>query len=290
MLRRLRTLPIVLLAACSLSAPPIRARVEPEGPLRLFVFDCGTIHGIDAAEFSPGSGREGEKLDFVDRCYLVRHPRGMLLWDSGLPDIAATWLGRAFLWTAGLGRPQVRLERKLLDQLSELGVAPSDIRYVAFSHLHTDHVGNANAFAASTWIVQKREYEAAFSELGKAARFDPGYYEDLRESKRIEIDGDHDVFGDGSVVILSTPGHTPGHQSLLVKLPSTGSVVLSGDLWHTQQNRAQRLVPRFNTDPDETLRSMTRIEEVLARPGVRLLIQHDIESNRGVPLAPAYLD
>jgi glyoxylase-like metal-dependent hydrolase (beta-lactamase superfamily II) len=256
----------------------------------MYVFDCGRIYRLEFAEFSPGSGRDGETFDLVARCYLIRHPNGMLLWDSGLPDIVATWYGRTFLWISGLGRPRARLERKLVDQLRDLGVSPSDIRYVAFSHLHTDHVGSANAFSGSTWIVQRREYEAAFSELGKAARFEPGYYEELRNSKRIELDGDHDVFGDGSVVILSTPGHTPGHQSLLVNLPKTGPIVLSGDLWHTQTNRAQRLMPSFNTDQQETLRSMARIEELLSERRARLLIQHDIESNRDVPLSPVYLD
>jgi N-acyl homoserine lactone hydrolase len=280
----------LLLALVTLIADPRPAggEVEP-GPLRMFVLDCGEFRGAEFSEFSPGSGREGETFDLVDRCYLIRHPDGLLLWDSGIPDVAATWYGRAFLWITGLGRPEVRLERKLLDQLADLGVSPGDVRYVAFSHLHTDHVGNANAFAAATWIVQRRELEAAFSDLGKAARFEPGYYEDLRESKRIEIDGDHDVFGDGSVVVLSTPGHTPGHQCLLVNLPS-GPIVLSGDLWHTELNRAQRLTPRFNTDREETLRSMARVEALLSERKARLLIQHDIESNRDVPLAPAYLE
>ena len=279
-----------LVGALCAGAAPVRAQGSAAGSdaLRLYVMDCGAMRGLPRERFLPDQGEDGE-LSLVNRCYLVQHPQGLLLWDTGLPSALSWWIVRTLAWVASLGEYDLELDRTLADQLSEIGVAPADIDYVAFSHLHTDHVGAANDFAGSTWLVQRPELDVAFDGSGRAG-FDASYYDALEQSERRVLEGDHDVFGDGRVVILSAPGHTPGHQCLFLDLADTGPVVLSGDLYHTLRNRELRLAPSFNVDREQSVRSMERIEAFLAERGARLLIQHDPDSNRDVPLSPLYLE
>lgn len=252
-------------------------RVAPG--LTLYVFDCGYIRLLDVSVFSPGQG-EGQPKDVVDSCYLVRHRKGTLLWDAGLPDSLV-----AFPDGVAVERLlHLWVRRTLASQLQKIGIAPDDITYVAFSHMHFDHVGNANAFAKATWLVQEAEYEVAF-----AAGADTTYYHRLRFGSVRLLHGDHDVFGDGSVVILAAPGHTPGHQVLFVDLRDSGPLVLSGDLYHFTDNRVHRRVPTFNFDRAQTLASMARIEAFLADRNATLWIQHDLEQNASIPHAPAFV-
>jgi glyoxylase-like metal-dependent hydrolase (beta-lactamase superfamily II) len=139
-----------------------------------------------------------------------------------------------------------RRPKTLAAQLDQLGVKPSDIKYVAVSHTHPDHIGNMTMFPKSMLLVQKAEYEWP-SPVGP--RFKP-------DQPVTKLEGDHDVFGDGSVLIISTPGHTPGHESLLVKLPKTGAVLLSGDAVHFKDNWDNRRVPQNNDNKDKTVASM----------------------------------
>jgi N-acyl homoserine lactone hydrolase len=106
----------------------------------------------------------------------------------------------------------------------------------------------------------------------------------------VKLRGDHDVFGDGSVVILSTPGHTPGHQSLLVRLPKRGPVVLSGDLVHFQSNWDNRRVPSFNFDQAQSRQSLDKIAAVLAAEHAELWINHDSTQSAGIAHAPDYIE
>lgn len=249
--------------------------------LRLHVLDCGVLDGMDAEPFLEGVPDRPERLDMVDRCYLVVHPKGTLLWDAGLPTgfkaNAMAWA----LWIGTLGRTSVEGAAPLVDQLAELGV--SDVDYVAFSHAHFDHVGQANDFAGSTWLVQQVEHDWIFSEDLDNDSVWPSLLEGMEDAETVLLSGDHDVFGDGSVEILFAPGHTPGHQCLYLDLPETGPIVLSGDLYHSLENREHRHPPSFNTDRDETRRSMERIEQLLVDRGATLWIQHAPSSG---PLAP----
>ena len=179
-------------------------------------------------------------------CYLVVHPRGALLFDTGLPDSAR---GRPFNETPLGGRPDppstaywMLVTSTLKSQLAEIGYMPDRISYLALSHFHGDHVGNANDYAAATWLVQKTEYDAMFGPGVAPERINPNYRL-LKNSKTQILQGDHDVFGDGSVVLKSTPGHTPGHQSLYVKLARSGGIVLSGDLYHYPEERTLSRMP-----------------------------------------------
>jgi len=236
-------------------------------PVRLYIFDCGTLEIADVGRFSLMPD-EASTNELSVPCYLVEHREGRLLWDAGLPD---EWAARSpFTQENGT---VTTVERTLAAQLEELRLTPADIDYLAMSHMHYDHSGNANMFAGSEWLVQRPEHEAAFG--GAGGFVDQTLFGDLETAETRLLDGDHDVFGDGSVVIKSAPGHTPGHQVLFVNLADPGPVVLSGDLYHFPENRQLKRVPLFNFDEGQTIESMDLIEDFMSEVGARMWIQHD---------------
>lgn len=245
------------------------------GVERLYILDCGQNSAKDQSRWSPGVN-EGKPIEFSDNCYLIRHAKGLLLWDTGLPDdLALLPDGRV---TAN-GAIVARRTKTLAAQLAGIGVKPADIVYVAVSHTHGDHVGNIDLFPASTVLIQAAEYDWAMTQPTKPA---------FAATQTIEkLSGDRDVFGDGSVVILSTPGHTPGHQSLLVLLPKTGALLLTGDAVHFRDNWEQRRVPSLNFNRDQTLASMQRIATVLDERKAQLWINHDKPQSAGLRYSPA---
>ena len=220
------------------------------GSLRLYIFDCGTIHTSSVDAYSLKKDEVGS-TEMSIPCIMVAHPRGTLMWDNGdIPD-------RAFPPGGGPAAAGVVTQDKaLLPQLAAVGYTPADITYLALSHYHGDHVANANAFASSTWIVQQGDYDAIFAprrdtqkKLGAVGN--AAYFTDLAKSKTLLLKGeDHDVFGDGTVVIKFTPGHTPGHQSLFLKLAKTGPILLSGDLYHYPEEITYKRIPSFDSDKE----------------------------------------
>ncbi|MCY3639423.1 MAG: N-acyl homoserine lactonase family protein, partial [Gammaproteobacteria bacterium] len=218
-------------------------------------------------------------------CYLIRHPRGDLLWDAGLdPAIAGQGVvdGGGFTMTYA---------RSLFDQMDDMGLSPDDVDFMALSHMHFDHVGAATQFPKARLLIQAAEYEAAFLRPGDyGGVYDLAWYGDLAGNPRQLLTGDHDLFGDGSVIIVSTPGHTPGHQALLVHLRNTGPVLLSGDLYHFRATRRLRAVPTFNSDADQTLASMVKVEGLIEETGAALWIEHDRALSQTLELAPAAYD
>ncbi len=232
--------------------------------IRLHALDGGTVRatGDDATAMSDDGAYRGRTLDMPVPCFLIRHPRGDLMWETGMSR-TRTDLGE---WaTPGVS---------LVDQLRVLGVAPTDIRFLALSHGHWDHSGNAGLFASSTWLVDAIERRCMFDDENRASPSMDDYGA-LETSTTRLIGDDHDVFGDGSVVIIRAPGHTPGHTVLLVRLARAGPILLTGDLWHVTESRVHRRVPVFNTDRAQTLASMDRIEALAAAIGARVVIQHD---------------
>src|ERR1700745_3944301 len=206
--------------------PRATGAAQAAGLERLYSLNCGEGVAGDISRWSPGVN-VGQSMPFVDNCYLLKHAQGWLLWDTGVADaIAAMPDGqkpadpKATHWY----RPKT-----LVRQLEALGVKPADITFVAVSHTHGDHIGNVELFPQAMLLVQQAEYD--WPGANNAPRFTP-------EHPVTKLDGDKDVFGDGSVMILSTPGHTPGHQSLLVRLNETGAVLLSGDAGHLKRNWA----------------------------------------------------
>lgn len=263
------------------------ANAHAAGVERMYVLDCGESQTADvSANWSPGVN-VGQPRLFSDNCYLIRHPKGWFLWDSGIPDAVAE---KPEGVSGAGGLLTLKVTRTLQAQLRELDVAPEKVPFVAFSHFHGDHAGNANLFTGATLYVQFPEYEAAFGPEPQKFGFNPATYGKLRDNPVVKLSGDHDVFGDGSVVILSTPGHTPGHQSLLVRLPATGPVVLSGDLVHFQENWDERRVPSRNFSREQTLASMEKVAAVLEKEKAKLWINHDARQSEAVPHAPRFVE
>ena len=177
--------------------------------------------------------------------------------------------------------------------MAEIGYKPADIAYLALSHYHYDHSANANQFAGSTWLVQKAERAAMFPDTPPRNPIDPGVvakFSALKNSKIVALDGDHDVFGDGNVVIIATPGHTPGHQSLFVKLAKSDPVVLSGDLYHYPEERTLNRLPVAEFNKDQTAASRAELEIFLKKTGAQLWIEHDIVANGKLKKAPAFYE
>ncbi len=255
----------------------------PSGVQRLYVLYCGEAHIPDLSPWSPGF-HVGESAVFSDNCYLIQHGKDWMLWDSGYPDSLVDK-------PEGIVGPRSRAVRTktLVSQLAEIGVTPAQVNVLAFSHSHGDHVGNGNLFTVATLYIQKAEYEAAFGPDAAKFGFVPATYDQLRNSRVVKLEGDADVFGDGSVRILSTPGHTPGHQSLVVRLPKTGMVVLSGDVAHFQENFAARRVPGFNFDKEQSLRSMAKIAHLVEEERAQLWINHDAKQSSTIPHAPQFV-
>src|SRR5262245_23694000 len=202
----------------------------PQTPasVKLYIFDCGKLKSGNPDVLL---ARGVTTTDMSVTAYLIVHPRGTLLWDTGvIPD--------ELIQPGGTTEARATVQKTLRSQLAEIGYKPSDITYLALSHNHYDHSANANNFEGSTWLVQKAERAAMFPDTPPANPTNAAIrFNALKSSKTVLLDGDHDVFGDGSVVIIATPGHTPGHQSLLVNLRKTGPVVLSGDLYHYPAER-----------------------------------------------------
>ena len=255
---------------------------EAAPPLRLYVMSCGEIELDDVSIFDLSDEEAGTKELFVP-CYLVEHPRGRLLWDLGVPLSVKTG---EFAQEGGT----VTLARSIEEQLGELGLTRQDVDFVAPSHLHWDHCGQAPSFADRPWLIQRAEVEAAFAEPVVVPFYDPQWYSAIRGSELTLLDGDHDVFGDGRVVIKSMPGHTPGHQILYVDLAETGPIVLSGDLYHYPANRTLRRPPQFNVDHELTLESMDATEAFLAETGATLWIEHDAKLAATLRKSPAFYE
>jgi glyoxylase-like metal-dependent hydrolase (beta-lactamase superfamily II) len=221
----------------------------------------------------------------VNISYLIVHPRGTLMFDAGaVPD--SHFKGDGTPVEEGV----VTATQPLMPQLAAAGYAPRDITYFALSHFHSDHTGNANEFASATWIVQKAERDYMFAEDPQGI-IQPATYSGLRNARtRVLNDEDFDVFGDGSVVVMAAPGHTPGHQVVAVKLASRGTVVLAGDLYHYPEERTTGRLPTFEFDAEQSKASRARIERYLEDNDATLWIEHDIATHAALPKPPGYVD
>jgi N-acyl homoserine lactone hydrolase len=254
--------------------------------IRLYALDCGHIDAKNFGSFADTGEYDGKPGSMSAPCFVIRHPKGVLLWDTGLGDKIAQTKGGIDVFG---GAFHLTVASPLADQLKTLELAPADITYVAFSHLHFDHTSNANLFAQSTFIMNSKELVWA-STTPPPFGVDPTTFSVYAAAKKQPIDGDYDVFGDGSVRILKAPGHTPGHQVLEVTLKKSGVVILSGDLYHARDNRTFRRVPVFNDSRAETLASIDRIETIVKNTHARFVIQHDPRDFVALPKFPKFLD
>jgi glyoxylase-like metal-dependent hydrolase (beta-lactamase superfamily II) len=252
----------------------------------MYVIDCGENHAKDLSLWTTAADK-GKAYVFSNNCYLIRHRAGWMLWDSGNADRIATMPN-------GLANPRGTLtaymKKPLAESLKEIGVMPEDIAHFAMSHSHGDHSGNAGLFTRSTIYMQTAEYDAIYGPEPQKLGIPPANFANLRAAKIVKLDGDQDVFGDGSVVIKPTPGHSPGHQSLFVQLPKTGPVLLSGDFVHLRSNWEARRVPSFNYDIEQSVRSVNEMDAFIKTTGAQLWINHDSEQSRAIPKAPAFVE
>lgn len=235
--------------------------------------DCGT----GAPPFAP-SPRFNDtyafgdmKISLVYSCYLIKHGNEYMIWDSG------------HSMAAGDRAPKV----SMVDQLAQLKIKPEQIKYIGISHYHGDHIGQVNSFPHSLLLIGKGDWDA-INAAKPAPMVDPRPFAHwISGAGKVEpVPLDKDVFGDGTVVMIGTPGHTPGHTVLLVKLAQMGNVILSGDLAHFRENYEGNGVPIFNVNRAETLASIDRVKKLAANLKANVIIQHDPREVNKLPALP----
>jgi N-acyl homoserine lactone hydrolase len=288
-IRGFRVCAVLSLSIVAIVAVLSVARAQEPHPkvpksLRLYVFDCGVIRGLDPALFN-FKREEVKSTDFAVPCYLIVDPRGTLMWGVGvIPDSAFDVDGKPV--TQGVSTAT----RTLKSQLAEIGYSPGDITYLAHSHYHGDHIANSNEFAESTWLVRPIERDAMFADKPPAL-VDPKNFDKLKNAQTVLIAKDeYDVFGDGKVIIKSAPGHTPGHQVLILHLKHTRNVMLAGDLYHYPEERGSGRVPTFEFNKEQSLASRAMIEDYCKKTNTQLWIEHDYIANSKLKKSPKFYD
>ncbi|HUI79365.1 MAG TPA: N-acyl homoserine lactonase family protein [Bryobacteraceae bacterium] len=278
-------LALVALAAAFVT-PSAEAQKAPKPPksVRIYVFDCGSLKGLNPDMFH-FKKEELAEVDFVAVSYLIVHPKGTLMWDTGtVPDSA--FKGDGTPVTQGI----MTATKPLLPQLAAIGYTPADITYLGLSHYHSDHTANANSFAGSTWLVHQTERDFMFSDAPKGV-IQTASFSALKTAKtKILPESDYDVFGDGTVVIKYTPGHTQGSQVLFVKLAKTGPVLLAGDLYHYPEERFTDKTPTFEFNHDQSIASRATVEAFLKKTGAQLWIEHDMPTFNKQKKAPEFYE
>lgn len=260
-------------AVAALTSGAARGETPARAPadLEMWRLSCGDIHLADGGIFSDTHLFDGQPRALTGSCYLIRHGKDYMLWDAGLPK---TLIGAP---TSDHG-VSLSLERSIVDQIAQLGVDPKAISKVAVSHYHFDHTGQLPDFPGATLMISERDWQVVSGRQEGVpyltrSLFDP--WQGPKSGKVKTFAKDEDVFGDGSVLIKATPGHTPGHTSLLVRLPETGDVLLTGDLYHFEIQAIKHSVPQYNFNREQTVSSMARFDETAKALNARVVIQHD---------------
>jgi N-acyl homoserine lactone hydrolase len=254
--------------------------------VKLYSFDGGTVVVNTLGLFAQDETYKGQSKEFADAFYVIQHPKGNLMWDAGLPE---SLVGLPEPYTSPDGAFTVSRRDSVLNQLKQIGMSPDDFQYISLSHTHFDHSGHANVFKNSTWLVQKDEYDFVTGE--EVQEKNPDMYNAIKDLKNIKkIDGDFDVFGDGTVVLKYMLGHTPGHQVLFLDLKDHGPLLLSGDLYHFYENREYKRIPIFNYDVAQTRESMKKFEALAQEMKAKVYLQHQKDDFNKMPKAPQYLN
>jgi N-acyl homoserine lactone hydrolase len=283
---RLRRRPVVkaALALIALCVTPGMTVAQPQkpAPLMLWRLDCGTVEVPDLDFLSDSFAFSGKARTVSVSCYLVRDGDRYLLWDTGLP------LSRLGAGQTSVGGGNARLARSIVDQLRDIGLGPAQISMVALSHYHSDHSGQAASFPGATLLIGVEDIAVVRSST-KAFNLSRDEFAPWTTGggKVDEVSGDRDIFGDGRVMMLATPGHTPGHHSLLVRLAG-GPVILTGDLWHFTEQRPENGVPKINVNRADTLASMDRINKVAKALHARIIIGHEPRDIGKLPAFPRF--
>jgi N-acyl homoserine lactone hydrolase len=255
---------------------------------KLYRLDGGHSLANDESVWTPGEN-VGRSIEFSSTCWLIEHGEEWLLWDTGVPE---STIGDPKGWSTLPNLIVYHLDKTITGQLAEIGLKPSDIAYVAISHTHGDHIGNMGLFQNSTVLIQRAEYTWISSPDGpndNVNQLKALARKLLGTPKHLKLlEGDTDVFGDGSVFLVSTPGHTPGSQSLMVHLKHAGFIILSGDVVHLEENFEKDTVPSLNTDKAASIASMERIRRMMATYKAKLFINHDKAESDALKLIPAF--
>jgi glyoxylase-like metal-dependent hydrolase (beta-lactamase superfamily II) len=286
-----KLLGLLVLAASVMAGCTWRPASAGPSP-RLYVLDGGVL-ASDPSRYRLTEA-EVQATPLSIAAYLIVHSQGVLLWEAGaiadderrsLPSGAEHRVRRA----DGQERV-VTLAPPLEDQLRASGYPSDNVTHLALSHYHWDHTADANAFAHATWLVRQGDRDAMFADPAPGAAR-PSTYAALKGSKTVAVTADeHDVFGDGAVVLKSAPGHSEGHQVLYVRLAKTGGVVLSGDLYHYPEERTLNRLPTFEVSEEQTATSRRALDAFLMRTEAALWIQHDLVAHRKLRKAPEYYD
>jgi N-acyl homoserine lactone hydrolase len=270
-----RALILAGLCAVSLVAQPAQAQAPAAVPdMSLTRIECGTPPAPTPVNqrFSDTYSLGDLKVQFVYSCYLIKHGNEYMLWDTG----------------HSMSAPNVAPKVSIVDQLAELKLKPEDIKYVGISHFHGDHTGQLPSFPKSTLLVGQGDWDVITNPKPLQGANIPAYEHWTKGGSKVEsLSLDKDVFGDGRVIILRTPGHTPGHQTLMVRLPQTGAVILVGDLVHFRENYETNGVPMFNSDRGQTLASIDRLKKIVDAHKATVIIQHDQRDIGKLPAFPA---
>jgi N-acyl homoserine lactone hydrolase len=264
----------ILVVGAGLSAG-IAAPAQAAPALLLARIDCGTPQAPVAVNerFSDTYAYGDLKVQFVYSCYLIKHDNDYLLWDTGHAMTA----------------PNVAPKVSIVDNLAKIDVKPDQIKYVGISHFHADHTGQVASFPKATLLIGAREWEAITSPNPPQGANVKPFEAWIKGENKVEPQGiDKDVFGDGSVIMLRTPGHTPGHSALLVKLAQMGPVIISGDSVHFHENYDSDGVPAFNFDRAQTVASIQRVKKIAANLKAKVIIQHDERDISMLPVFPAF--
>jgi len=267
---RWRSAVIAAVALIGLAGSVASGRTLPRPPaiVRVFPLDCGRIDIADMDAFADDGSYKGVTKQLVVSCYLIRHPKGDLLWDAGIGDQFAGPSGVTLLPGYVAHVPVT-----LAAQLRRLGTRLDRVQYLAFSHEHVDHIGNANALTQATWLLNMREHRWTIAHDGRNGH-PPALLARAEQAKVVPVTADRDVFGDGSVRIVQAPGHTPGHQVLFVRPTGARPLILAGDLWHSRANYDHDSVPRINSSRAQTLASMAKVRRLAASTGAQIVISH----------------
>jgi len=269
-----RILGLLVAGACGYALAGLGTQAQAAADMSLTrLADCGTPQAPVAVNerFSDTFAYGDLRIQFVFSCYLIKHGDQYLLWDTGHAMTA----------------PNVAPKVSIVDQLAKIEVKPEQIAYVGISHYHPDHTGQVGSFPKATLLIGKGDWDAITSpKPGPGVNYAPFENWSIGGGKVEPLPNDKDVFGDGSVIILNTPGHTPGHHSLLVKLPQMGNVVISGDAVHFRENYENNGVPWFNYDRAQTLASIDRLKKIVANFKATLIIQHDARDIDKLPKFP----
>lgn len=275
---------LYLLSTALLLIPQIAAAQQAD--VKIYTLDCGDIVSLDLNYMDQTDSYTEKTKALKGSCYVIKHGDEYMLWDAGLP---ADLIGKKPEPKEG-DKFSPALEKSIADQLTTIGITPADIKKVGISHAHFDHTGQLPSFTDAQLLIGAKDYDWVFSKEPPMG-VDAHWFDAWANNKNVvKTTDDYDVFSDGSVVMLSTPGHTPGHNVLLVHLKNTGPVILSGDLAHFKENYAHDRFPDFNTSAEETKQSFKKVNDKIAEARARFIIQHDPEDFASMPKLPAYLD